>query len=394
MAGLRAVIVGGGVGGLTTALSLRAIGVDATVYERAPSLEAAQSGGGIHLWSNAMHVFNHLGMADAIRAVGAEQGVAEFCSWRGPLLAHWPIDEFSRRVGLPTIGVSRADLHPVLVNAVGAEHIVFGTQCTGFTEDASGVTVRFADGREERADLLIGADGISSAVRAQIHGQQPQRYAGYTLWQAIIDYPTDQAPADYFCVLWGRGQRFSYYRVGGGRLYWFVVGNAPAREQDPPHGKAEMILKRLGPGWPALVPAVIRATGDDAISRVDMRDRPPVKHWGEGRVTLLGDAAHPMTFNVGQGACQAVEDAGALARHLGGASDIPAALRAYEAERIKRTTPIVNLAWQLGSFGRWENPLACRFRDQMLRVMLSTVAWRGHERDMAYDVWDNRQIAI
>ena len=122
-----------------------------------------------------------------------------------------------------------------------------------------------------------------------------------------------------------------------------------------------------------------------------MRDRPPVKRWGEGRVTLLGDAAHPMTFNVGQGACQAVEDAGSLARHLGGASDIPAALRAYEVERIKRTTPIVNLAWQLGSFGRWENPIACRFRDQMLRVMLSTVAWRGHERDMAYDVWDNRQ---
>ena len=114
-----------------------------------------------------MHVFKHLGMNDAICAVGAEQGVAEFCSWRGPVLAHWPIAEFSRRVGLPTVGVSRADLHPVLVNAVGAEHIVFGAQCTGYTEDASGVTVRFADGREERADLLIGADGTAVPLSAR-----------------------------------------------------------------------------------------------------------------------------------------------------------------------------------------------------------------------------------
>jgi 2-polyprenyl-6-methoxyphenol hydroxylase-like FAD-dependent oxidoreductase len=392
MPGLRAVIVGAGVGGLTTALALRAIGIEATVYERAPSLDAAQVGGGIHLWSNALHVYRHLGIADAIRAAGAEQGTAEFCSWRGPLLSRWPIGAISDRVGLPTVGVSRADLHPVLVDAVGAASIVTGAQCTGFTEEAGGVTARFADGREERADLLIGADGISSAVRAQLHGQQPHRYAGYTLWQAITD-PTDQAPADLFRVLWGRGRRFSYYRVGGGRLYWFVVANAPAREQDPERGKGALILGRLGPGWPALVPAIINATADDAISRVDMRDRPPVTRWGAGRVTLLGDAAHPMTFNVGQGACQSVEDAGALARHLRGTGDIPAALRAYEAERIKRTTPIVNLAWQLGSFGRWENPIACRFRDQMLRVVLSTVALRGHERDMAYDAWENRQVA-
>jgi 2-polyprenyl-6-methoxyphenol hydroxylase-like FAD-dependent oxidoreductase len=250
MPGLRAVIVGAGVGGLTTALALRAIGIEATVYERAPSLDAAQVGGGIHLWSNALHVYRHLGIADAIRAAGAEQGTAEFCSWRGPLLSRWPIGAISDRVGLPTVGVSRADLHPVLVDAVGAASIVTGAQCTGFTEEAGGVTARFADGREERADLLIGADGISSAVRAQLHGQQPHRYAGYTLWQAITDYPTDQAPADLFRVLWGRGRRFSYYRVGGGRLYWFVVANAPAREQDPERGKGALILGRLGPCHP------------------------------------------------------------------------------------------------------------------------------------------------
>lgn len=394
MKDLRAIIIGAGIGGLTAALALRAVGVGATVYERGSSLEAMQAGGGIHLWSNALHVFRHLGLDDTIRASGAELELAEFCSWRGPVLSGWKIGDISRRVGLPTVGISRADLQPMLARALGDEQIKLAMPCTGFAEDADGVIVRFADGCEARGDLLIGADGISSAVRAQIHGQQPHRYAGYTLWQAITDFPTSQAPHDYFRVSWGRGKRFGFYRVGGGRLYYFALSNAPAREQDPERGKVAMLLDRYGfRDWPEPVPSIIKATDDAALSRVDLRDRPPARRWGEGRVTLLGDAAHPMTFNVGQGACQAVEDAGALARHLGRAGDIPAALRAYEAERIKRTTPIVNLAWQLGSFGRWENRAACRFRELMLRGMLNTVALRGHQRDMAYDAWDDRRIA-
>ena len=392
MVGLRAIIVGGGIGGLTTALALRAIGVESTVYERAAGLEAIQAGGGIHLWSNALHVLRHIGMDESVRAVGSELELAEFRSWRGPLLSGWHVGDISRVVGMPTVGVSRANLHPVLTGAVGADRIVSGAQCVGFTQDSDGVTARFADGRTERADLLIGADGISSAVRAQIHGQQPHRYSGYTLWQAIIDYPPAKAPVDYFCVTWGRGKRFSYYRVGGGRLYWFGVSNAPAREQEPEQGKVARLLERYADSREPAA-SMIAATPDEAISRVDMRDRPPIKRWGEGRVTLLGDAAHPMTFNVGQGACQAIEDAGALARHLSRGSDLTAALRAYEAERIKRTTPIVNLAWQLGSFGRWEQPAVCRFRDLMLRGVLNTIALRNHRRDMAYDAWDDRHLA-
>lgn len=389
---LRAIVVGAGIGGLTTALTLREIGIDVSIYERAPSLEAINSGGGIHLWSNALHVLQHIGMDGAVRAAGAELELAEFCSWRGPVLSAWQIGAISRNVRMPTVGVSRADLHPVLTQAVGADRIAVNTQCTGFTQDEGGVTVRYADGQTERADLLIGSDGISSAVRAQIHGQQQQRYAGYTLWQAIVDFPVDRAPVDYFRVIWGRGRRFGYYRVGGGRLYWFAVANAPARGQDPERGKAASLRERFA-NWPEPVESILAATDDAAMSRVDMRDRPPLEHWGEGRVTLLGDAAHPMTFNVGQGACQAVEDAGALARHLSQNPNVPAALRAYEAERIKRTTPIVKLAWQLGTLGRWERPSACRFRDLMLRGVLNTVALRGHRRDMEYDAWDDRRLS-
>lgn len=391
MATLRALVIGGGIGGLTAALALRAIGADVTVYERAASLESVQTGGGIHLWSNALQVLRHIEIESDVRAVGAEVEQAEFRAWGGPVLARWPVGAISRKVGAPTVGVSRADLHPVLTRAVGADQIALNAQFESFAEDHGGVTVRFTDGRTDHAELLIGADGISSVIRSQIHGQHPQRYSGYTVWQAIIDYPVDQAPRDHFRVTWGRGMRFAYYGVGNGQLYWFGVANAPARERDPAEGKVELLLDRFT-GWPEPTRSIIAATPDGAISRIDMRDRPPLKQWGAGRVTLLGDAAHPMTFNVGQGACQAIEDAGSLVRHLRHQPDVPAALRAYEAERIKRTTPIVNLAWKLGVLGRWEHPGACRLRDLILRGVLSTIALRGHERDMAYDAWDDRFV--
>jgi 2-polyprenyl-6-methoxyphenol hydroxylase-like FAD-dependent oxidoreductase len=381
----NALVIGAGIGGLTTGIALRQAGWDVTVFERAPNLGAIQAGAGIHLWHNAMRVLTDLGIGEQVCAVGWRQRVAEFCTWRGDVLASWPIAAHEDRFGVPTLGVSRADLQPVLVDAVdalGAELRV-RMSCHRVRDDGSQVIASFADGTQERGDVLVGADGLNSTVRAGLLAEQAPRYAGYTIWQAIIDFPHEHVPAGTFRVLYGRGARFAYYHVGGGRLYWFGLANAPAGGRDPEHGPHDRLLA-LFTGWAQPVEAIVGATPPWSIQRQDIRDRIPIRQWGRGRVTLLGDAAHPMTFNVGQGACQAIEDATVLARCLQEVDDPAVALRAYERLRRPRTAAITRRAWRLGAVAAWENPIACAIRDRVMHLVLSTVGLRSHERDMAF----------
>jgi len=379
----KVVVVGGGIGGLTAAVAMQRAGMDVTVFERAPDLKRVQVGGGIHLWHNAMRAYQEIGLADAVAAVGSELKRSEFRNWKGDLLASWPVDELAKELGAPTIGVSRADIHPVLVDAATPGSLNLGAQCTGFEQDAGGVTVRFADGREERCDALIGADGLRSTVRTQILGEAKPRFAGYSVWQGIIDFDHEAAPPGIFQVRWGPGSRFAWYHVGGERLYWFAVANTQEGEQEPPEGKKARLLERFA-SWPGPCVAMIEATDEKGISRLDMADREPVKKWTDGRVTLLGDAAHAMTFNVGQGACQAVEDGIVLAKCMKDQPDLPAALKTYEGRRVERTAEIQTLAWNIGVGGKWSNPAAITFRDMLMKMILGGPALKKHEEDMRY----------
>jgi 2-polyprenyl-6-methoxyphenol hydroxylase-like FAD-dependent oxidoreductase len=304
-------------------------------------------------------------------------------SSRGRLLASWPVADTTEALGAPTVGVSRADLHPVLVDALGEDSVRTGAACVSYTQDADAVEAQLSNGMVERADVLVGADGLHSTIREQALGPTALRDAGYTVWQAIIDFPVTEAPLGSFRVVWGPGARFAHYRVGGGRLYWFAVTDAPADGRDAP-GTAKADLLRRFAGWPVPAEAIVEATAPEAISRMGVYDRKPVKRWSDGRVTLLGDAAHAMTFNVGQGACMAIEDAIVLARALDAPADVAGALRVYERERIPRTTTVVRVSRTVGAFGRLRQPLACHVRDRVMARMFSGFLHRRHQQDMAY----------
>jgi 2-polyprenyl-6-methoxyphenol hydroxylase-like FAD-dependent oxidoreductase len=167
-------------------------------------------------------------------------------------------------------------------------------------------------------------------------------------------------------LVWGRGARFAFHYVGGDRLFWMAIVNAPEDQTEVGSGAKHALLERYR-GWMAPVEAVIEATPEAALRMVRIYDREPADRWGEGRVTLLGDAAHPMTNNLGQGACQAIEDGVVLARCLSGRRDVVAALRSYEAQRMPRTARIQRAARTVGSIGRWSNPLVCAVRDQAIK---------------------------
>jgi 2-polyprenyl-6-methoxyphenol hydroxylase-like FAD-dependent oxidoreductase len=361
---VKAIIVGGGIGGLTAAVALGGAGVEAMVFEHAEELR--EIGAGITLWANAMKALEKLGVHDALREAGAAELGGELRSWRGERISEIPADQLRSSHGEANLAVHRADLQGALLAALSQGTVRLGAEFVGFTQDAAGVVARFADGSEERGELLVGADGIHSSVRAQLFGWRPPRYAGYTAWRGIADAGDGLVREGFGLNLWGRGSEFGLVSVGRGRFYWFVTRNAPEGEAEDAHGRKREVLDLLG-GWYEPTRTAVEATGESKILRNDIHDRDPLERWGEGRVTLLGDAAHPMTPNLGQGACQAIEDAVVLARCLGAGGEVVTSLRHYEDRRIPRTADVVRRSRLAGRILQLENPVLCRLRDAVAR---------------------------
>jgi 2-polyprenyl-6-methoxyphenol hydroxylase-like FAD-dependent oxidoreductase len=360
---LRAIIVGGGIGGLTTAFALRRKGAEVVVLEKAGELR--EIGAGISIWVNAIEALEGMGLADAVLAAGREGIEAEIRTAGGVTLSRLPARALGRRFGR-TVILTRSDLQRALLATLEGSGVPVrvGAECVGFRQEGSGVLALLDGGREERGDLLVGADGLNSVIRRQLFGDGRPRYAGFTAWRALADLEQH----DEAFEAWGRGSIFGLAGLGRGRFYWYATKNAPEGQPDSQAGRKAEVLERFG-GWHEPIPAVIRATEDAEILRNDIYDREPLKRWGEGRVTLLGDAAHPMTPNLGQGACQAIEDAAELAECLRGGTDVVRALRLYETRRRERTAGIARRSRLFGRISQLENPLLCAARNAAVRAM-------------------------
>jgi 2-polyprenyl-6-methoxyphenol hydroxylase-like FAD-dependent oxidoreductase len=407
-------VVGAGIGGLATSIALRETDVEVVVLERAPDLAKVELGAGVTLWANAMLILDRLGVGAEIRERGAILKCFEQRTAHGRLLSRWPLEEMARRLGAPICGINRPDLHAALV-AGGGEQVRTGCNVERFEQsdgevrvtlsgDAgvvgtgeSGVGVAGGGGSGDVAggggsgdvtgDVLIGADGIDSAIRRQLLGEQAPRHSGLTMWRANVPYDETIAPPVDFIAWWGAGTKFVIFRSGPQRLSWEGIVTSAPGGQDAPGGRRRAALERFR-DFTDPVLRVIEATDEEAIFRTDVFDRPPDERWGSGRVTLLGDAAHPMTFAVGQGAAQALEDALAIGRALGpGAdlhdgADLEAALRAYEAPRIARAARFQTMAWRLARAGALESRPAQALRNTAF-TLSSPIGWRMQVKDMA-----------
>jgi 2-polyprenyl-6-methoxyphenol hydroxylase-like FAD-dependent oxidoreductase len=381
---MKAIVIGAGIGGLSAAIALRKAGVETVVFERARELK--EIGAGLSLMSNATRALNGLGLTpDALRGIGVPIRVAEIRTSRGEVLSRIPTWQLGEKVGAQSVAVHRADLQGALLRELGDEAVRLDAACVSFEQDSGGVRAFLADGTEERADLLVGADGLRSKIRQGLLGDGAPRYAGYTTWRAVVEPECQLVPAGEAWEVWGRGVRFICAQVGRGRVYWAVSKSAQEGEHDVPTGAVKDALLELCAGWLEPVEGLIAATEKAAILQTDIYDRDPVRvRWGKGRVTLLGDAAHPMTPDLGQGACQAIEDAVALVECLKERENIEAALELYEARRTRRTAAIVRGSRRLGRIAQLQNPLACRLRDAALRALPARLEMKQLEAVIGY----------
>lgn len=357
----RVLIAGGGIGGVAAAVALRRAGVAAEVFERAGSLGGIQVGGCYVLWYGGVRSLAVLGLAEQAHDVGHRVDRFELCDARGRVLQGVEVGRRGRELGAVPLAVRRADLHRVLTGALDPEAFHLGAALARVGQSADGVVAFLADGREERGAVLVGADGMGSAVRQQLHGSAEPVHPGYAHWSGMAQ-DVDAFPAGTFRVLHGDGARFAFFHLGDGQVCWWCVRNAPQGPAGDASGTPEALREQFG-GWAPPVAALLDATPPETVHRRDTLDRPPARRWGAGRVTLLGDAAHAMTFNLGQGAGTALSDAVTLPRHLTarqvapGADPAPA-LRAYEAERRPITTAITRMSRQVGWMASWEGRLA------------------------------------
>ncbi|MFE3224218.1 FAD-dependent oxidoreductase [Nocardia sp. NPDC059228] len=373
-------ISGGGIGGLAAALALRERGIRVRVFERATELR--DGGAGLHIWTNGTIALQRLGVLDEVLETAPIQHITHFGTWRGDLFGAWPVGDFVDRYGAPTIAVERSVLHRVLSAAVSAypagTEIRTGAGVAGFEQDHAGVTVKLSDGERVHGDVLIGADGINGAVRPGLLGERPPRYTGYIAWRGKAVLRHEKIPPGTFYALFGPGTRFTFYDVAPGVVHWMSVANGAPGGRDTGDVRAMLLARHRG--WMPPIADILEATPPEAIIRSDVLDRPPDRRWGSGRVSLLGDAAHPITFNIGQGACQALEDALVLAEELD-TTDPVNALRRYEKQRRARTAGLQQVAHRIGRLGALENPLLIRLRELGMRAVWPRLVFRIAERD-------------
>jgi 2-polyprenyl-6-methoxyphenol hydroxylase-like FAD-dependent oxidoreductase len=375
----RAIIVGAGIAGLTTAITLRRAGVKADVYERRDRPSRLMTGGGFMLWHNAMLTLRKISLDERVISSGERIRFHEFVSARGRRLARWHIDPRAEACGAPAIALRRSALNSILLEEAG-ESVHLGSRFVSFDQDPDGVTAYFEDGSSVRGDVLIGADGLRSTVRGAMRRwhEEPPRYAGYTAWQAITRVRgEDFVPTGTFFNLWGRGLRFLYCRLNEEEVYWDAITSARVRHRfDTLHHTRRDVLAEAYRTWPGPIPRLIRECDEDAILPIEIFDRPPGAAWSDGRVTLVGDAAHPMTLNLSQGAGQGIESGVLLGELLASSEDAARALSEYEARRRDRVADMIKTSWWIGAMGRPRSALACDLRNVFMRATFDSIALR------------------
>lgn len=382
--GKRALIIGAGIGGLCTAIALRKVGYSVRIFER--SLEIRGLSAGMSLWSNAMWALYVLGLSDEVLRLGSVVDITRTQTAEGELLSDVHIGEISRRLGVPSVCIHRGDFHQILLGAVPKESISTGMTCTGVAQDESSVTAIFENGELYRGDLVIAADGIHSAIRRQLVGVEQPRYSGYTCYRGVVSMVHRTLPPGLALTAIGHGTEFGLFPCGMGRVYWFATHNQPAQQPDSPRGRKADCLTAFA-GFPEPFVQALHQTSDTEILRHDVYDRAPLVHWGEGRVTMLGDASHPMTPNLGQGACMAIEDAVVLARCLRDEPDVIRALQLYESARRERTALMTERSYYAGKILTMEDGVLAWFRNRILHTKLGETKTESVlEKLLAYQV--------
>jgi salicylate hydroxylase len=367
----RVVIIGGGIGGLTAAHALSRTGIEVAVYEAAAELK--EIGAGVALHANAMKVLRTIGLEDGVREIAGRSQWAATRNWRtGRVITRTSRQQQAASFGIEGATAHRADLLDVLAGALPAGIVTLNKRCTSATSDGDTAVARFTDGSEIEADVIIGADGIHSAVRTSLFGPDDPRFTGKICYRSVVPAQAVRgARPDTDNAQWlGPHGTIVLYPLRGEELINIVAhydDDGYRHESWIAECDRAEVLERYA-GWHESLLRLFAAAG--TWYKWALYDRDPIPQWTRGRITLLGDAAHPMLPYLGQGACQAIEDGAVLATALSAeAADPAAGLARYERTRRPRASRVVLTARERGLSNHLTSSWAAWRRDLL-------IAWR------------------
>lgn len=361
---MKITIIGAGIAGLTTAIALKKAGIPYVIYESAPNIGPV--GAGLGLGVNAIKAFRELGIAKEVISAGRLLEAFAIKNEKGEIISRTNSLEISREYGVDNFTIHRYALHDILLKHAGIENVICGKRCVDFKQEGDQTTLYFNDNSQAVAEYLIVSDGINSPIRQKLIPDSKTRYAGYTCWRGVVDnFGFELREAS---EIWGQKGRIGIVPLADNKTYWFACINTTEKNQKFKAFTTNDLFKHFD-SYPAIVKDLIRQTDNSKLIWADICDLKPLMQFAFGNILLIGDAAHATTPNMGQGACQAIEDAVFLGNIISHEKDFSKAFQLFEKRRIARTTFVVNKSWQIGRVAQWENKLAIGFRNFLLRKM-------------------------
>jgi 2-polyprenyl-6-methoxyphenol hydroxylase-like FAD-dependent oxidoreductase len=377
---MKVVILGGGIAGLTAAIALKRIGIQVVVYEAAPEIRAV--GAGLVLAANAIKAFRKLGVDQAVMAEGRLLDAFSIKDEKGRIITQTNSLASSEKYGADNFTIHRAHLHRVLMSFLRPEEVHTNKGGVHFESRQKQVFLQFSDGSSVMADYLIAADGIHSAVRQKLAPGTTIRYAGYTCWRAVIADPFGDS--NETTETWGPQGRFGIAPLAQNQLYWFACMKARPDDARLKHFTVADLLGQFG-HYHHPIPDILRHTKNGDLIWSDIADLAPLPRYAFGNILLIGDAAHATTPNMGQGACQAIEDAVILADEIGKGGAVADAFRAFEKRRETRTHYVVSQSRLLGNIAQVQNKYMGALRNAVLRALPASVQQQQMDKILQVD---------
>ncbi|MCL7988186.1 FAD-dependent monooxygenase [Sphingobacterium sp. lm-10] len=357
-------IIGGGVAGLSMGIALSSIAKDFLIFEQAEVLRGI--GAGFGLAANAMRAFDYLGLRQEAEQIGFYTETYNILDDRGRVLIAPDTERLGTQYNQKNLTVHRADLHRFLQSKIQDDQLLLGKRVQRYEQQKDSISLFFQDGSTYHCRYLIVADGVKSPIRQQLIPASKPRYAGYTCWRATID--NTGIGLQHGSETWGTKGRFGMTPLVHNRVYWYACINAKAQDDTFKNYTPDNLLRHFG-DYHAPIPEIIRQTAQEDLIWNDIIDIKPLSQFAYGPILLIGDAAHATTPNMGQGACQALEDVAVLTDELKKSQSAELAFIHFERRRLARTRYITDTSWQIGKIAQWSNPILVPIRNAMMRAM-------------------------